>query len=454
VWAWKWDIEEDSEFGNSFGAFIAGTALLASCKTSNGTLTLAGLPLHPLYKSIGSLMDDFVLEHPFLKGCAPFVLAHPHPHLIPSAEYSKSPPPPSLPLYVGSRLRVSPSPLLPATPSEPSPMTPKPAGGTELFASSMNATREAMEATGHAFVTIGASMDVRKWNWPGYLTFSKGGVSQKTALRDQQRQPADAATRNQQNTEEDEEDEEPAEASPDGVAGQSVSPGPEAGLRGEVDTESLHEAMSTDGRELLRVDSTSPTEEGREVADVTPQTASDSVQDEQGAPPPSPSTPIVHPPDLTSPPSLSSSQSTIPVPVPAPSFRSFSLHFSSHDDLLATARRRVLYITVSVHFNATSNLTRILSQKEQLTFAFLEPTPTISDDDNTALYQASSVLLANAQGLIDHDEASHAETPITAAKILQPKDKYLIVKGNDTAVMSAEFASHSEHLFNGSLMIA
>jgi hypothetical protein len=58
------------------------------------------------------------------------------------------------------------------------------------------------------------------------------------------------------------------------------------------------------------------------------------------------------------------------------------------------------------------------------------------------------------QGLIDHDEASHAETPITAAKILQPKDKYLIVKGNDTAVMSADFASYSEHLFGGSQMIA
>jgi hypothetical protein len=97
---------------------------------------------------------------------------------------------------------------------------------------------------------------------------------------------------------------------------------------------------------------------------------------------------------------------------------------------------------------------QILSQKEQLTFAFLETTPTISDDDNTTLYQASSALLANVQGLIDHDEASHTETPITAAKILQPKDKYLIVKGNDTTAMSAEFASHSEHLFSGGQMIA
>jgi hypothetical protein len=94
------------------------------------------------------------------------------------------------------------------------------------------------------------------------------------------------------------------------------------------------------------------------------------------------------------------------------------------------------------------------SQKEQLTLAFLEPTPTISEEDNTAFYQSSSALLANIQGLIDHDEASNTETPVTAAKILQPKDKYLIAKHNGNTVTSAEFASHSEHLFNGSQMIA
>src|ERR1700679_2261533 len=93
-------------------------------------------------------------------------------------------------------------------------------------------------------------------------------------------------------------------------------------------------------------------------------------------------------------------------------------------------------------------------QKEQLTLAFLEPSPTISEDDNTALYQSSSALLANVQGLLDHDEASNTETPFTAAKMLKPKDKYLIAKHNDTTVTSAEFTSRSEHLFNGSQMIA
>jgi len=80
--------------------------------------------------------------------------------------------------------------------------------------------------------------------------------------------------------------------------------------------------------------------------------------------------------------------------------------------------------------------------------------PDISEDDNATLYQTSSALLANVQGLIDHDEANNNETPITAAKILQPKDKYIIVKGNDTTITSAEFASHSEHLFDGGQMIA
>jgi hypothetical protein len=244
----------------------------------------------------------------------------------------------------------------------------------------------------------------------------------------------------------------------DSVGGEPVPLVPlshETGLRGEVDRESLHEAISADGRELFHenapenappgeedapatlVDSTSQTEEATALA---LQTANDHSQDEQDpSPPASPSTPVVHPPELTSPspPSLSSSQSTLPVPVPVPSFRSFSLHFSPQEDPLATAPRRVLYIT-----------------KEQLTLAFLEPALTVSEDDNTALYQTSSALLANVQGLIDHDEANNAETPLTAAKILQPKDKYLIAKHNETTVTSADFASYSEHLFNGNQMIA
>ncbi|KAF8273102.1 hypothetical protein EI94DRAFT_1716686 [Lactarius quietus] len=76
------------------------------------------------------------------------------------------------------------------------------------------------------------------------------------------------------------------------------------------------------------------------------------------------------------------------------------------------------------------------------------------EEDNTALYQASSALLANIQGLIDHDEASNTETPVTAAKILQPKDKFVIVTSEGTTITSAEFSSRSEHLFNGSQLIA
>lgn len=410
VWAWKWDIQADSEFGNCFG-----------------------VPLHPLYKSISPLLDDFILEHPFLKNRAPFILALRH--FIPSADYSTHPPPPALPLYIRSRLRVTPTPPQPSTPSEPSSATSKP----DIFSSSMNVTREAMEATGHAFVAIGASMDVRKWSWPGYLTFHKG-VPPKTLPQDE---PVDGQKSSEEKPD--------GEVAADGLAGESVPLHPETGLRGEVDRESLHEAMSTGGGELFHENT--PVQEENDPAtadDLTPQpesviavedvplpTTSDYSQDEQDpSPPASPSTPIIHPPDLTSPPSPSSSQGTLPVPVPPPSFRSFSLHFSPHEDPLATVPSRVLYIT-----------------KEQLTLAFLEPTPTISEDDN-ALYQSSSALLENIQGLIDQDEASNTETPVTAAKILQPKDKYLIAKHNDTTVTSAEFASHSEHLFNESHMIA
>lgn len=347
MWAWKWDIQADSEFGNCLGA------LRLSLPPFTNNTACIGVPLHPLYRSIGPLLDDFILEHPFLKNRAPFVLALRH--LIPSADYSTHPPPLALPLYIRSRLQFTPTPPQPSTPSEPSFVTSKP--GADIFSSSMNVTREAMEATGHAFVAIGASMDVRKWSWPGYLTFHKG-VPLKAVPQDG---PVD--------------EKESPEGNPDGevavdtVAGESISPHPETGLRGEIDRESLHEAMSTDGRELLHEvappqeenvpttadDLTSQPEAAAiAVEDVTLPTTNDYSQDEQDpSPAASPSTPIIHPPNST-PPSPSSSQSTLPVPVPPPSFRSFSLHFSPHEDPLVTVPSRVLYITVSEHFGARS----------------------------------------------------------------------------------------------------
>jgi len=211
-----------------------------------------------------------------------------------------------------------------------------------------------MEATGHAFVAIGASMDVRKWSWPGYLTFNKG-IPPKTASQDEPVDDKKSLEETQDGT------------VADSVTGEPVSPSHETGLRGEVDRESLHEAISTDGRESFHeiaplreenapateVDSTSQAEEATALAGDELQTASDYSQDQQDpSPPASPSTPIIHPP---SPLSLSSSQSTLPVPPPpTPSLRSFSLHFCPHDDPLVTVPRRVLYIIVRRHSCARS----------------------------------------------------------------------------------------------------
>jgi hypothetical protein len=347
VWAWTWDIRTYSEFGNCLGAFIPPSFH----NLNQLTLRVTGVPLHPLYKSIGPLLDDFILEHRFLKNRAPFVLALRH--LIPSADYSTHPPPPALPLYIRSRLHVTLTPPPSSTPSEPSSATSKP--GADIFSSSMNVTREAMEATGHAFVAIGASMDVRKWSWPGYLTFHKG-VPPKNVAQDE---PID---------EKKGPEETPAgEVAADSVAGESVPPHPETGLRGEVDRESLHEAMSTSGREpfhenaplqeenpLATADDLTPQPEAAIAdGDVTLPTTNEYSQDEQEpSPPASPSTPIIHPPGSTSPPSPSSSQGTLPAPVLPPSFRSFSLHISPHEDPLATIPNRVFYITVSEHFGA------------------------------------------------------------------------------------------------------
>jgi hypothetical protein len=304
---------------------------------------LQGVPLHPLHKTICLALDDFVLDNSSLKGCAPFILAHPY--MIPSTSYATKPPSPVLPFHVRSRLRIL-SPPPPASSGEPSPTFPK--QGTDIFASSMNATRGAMGATGQAFVAIGASMDVRKWSWPGYLTFNKGTL-QKIGPQDHQLAGAENGSEKQQV--------EPAE---DNAAGEPVSPNTEARIEVEVDRESLHEAMSDGigeppGEETVGEEIAAVTEVASEITDTTtPETDAtlqgtcEPLQDEQkSSPPASPSTPVVHPPDFVSPPSPTSSQGTLPVPTPAPSFRSFTFHFA-HDDPLATVQRRVLFITVSV----------------------------------------------------------------------------------------------------------
>ncbi|KAI0272602.1 hypothetical protein BC834DRAFT_817474 [Gloeopeniophorella convolvens] len=409
VWAWRWDIYEDSDFGKYLG-----------------------VPLHPLRKSIGSLLEDFILDNTSLKDCAPFILSYPH--LVPSTSYTANPPSHVLPSYLRSRLRPAPAPPAPTTPSELSPASPK--AGADIFVNGMNATREAMEATGQAFVAIGASMDVRKWGWPGYLTFSKG-ATRRVGLQElpspgaqkEEKVPADATS----------------EATPDGGATDAAKS--EAELQGEVDRESLHEAISSDGIGPQGGDpdeELAPTPHAIEAA-----VNADGPQQEEGelpeeeehnpSPPGSPSTPVVRPPNFTAPPSPSSSQGTLPVPAPPPSFRSLYLHFAPPDDSIATAPRPVLYIA-----------------KDQLALAFLEPTPALSEEDTSALHQASSAFLANVQGLIDHEEASKAEATVavTAAKILQPKDKYAITTGKETAITSAEFSSRAEHLFNGSQLIS
>ena len=95
-----------------------------------------GVPLHPLYKSISSLLHDLILEHPFLKNCAPFVLALRH--LIPSADYSTHPPPPALPLYIHTRLRVTPIPPQFSMSSHPFSATSK--RGANIFSNGKNVT--------------------------------------------------------------------------------------------------------------------------------------------------------------------------------------------------------------------------------------------------------------------------------------------------------------------------
>ncbi|KAI0065547.1 hypothetical protein BV25DRAFT_1880490 [Artomyces pyxidatus] len=448
VWAWRWDIEQDSDFGRYLG-----------------------IPLHPLHKSMTPIVDRFNSQ--LSSDAASFVLVPPH--IIPSTSYMESIVPPELPLHLLSRI---PPPRPAHTTERPPQDLPPTAAPTDVpkptvdrFASSMAVTKDAMEATGNAFIAIGTSMDVRKWGWPGYLTFGKGN-----------RRPGSMSSTDEDQTEK----EPPVEEGVTGNDSQHSADRVEGDIRVHVDTESLHDAMSSSGLSVAgpldagREDATSHSVQGTDE-DARPTDAHEATfkpngdnshetvpsldvelptapfasdDDEHERPHASTSTDLpaqedtysTSPTDTTpsiivSPPrvSPSPSQRTLPAPLPAPTFSSIPIHLAPPNDPSATVRRCLLY--------------RI---QDQLAVAFLAPEQSNPDGETTASYEAASALLANLSALIAEDQASRSsELPLySATKILQPKDKYIFTTGRGLTASSPEFVSRSEHLYNGQQLIS
>lgn len=132
-----------------------------------------GIPLHPLYRSLAPIIDNYSSHLP--EGATAILMAPPH--SIPSTQYIAAQYPTALTRHLLSMTplpQVQPHHGVPSGTSTSSDGTLK--ARTEGTSRNDPSSNKADSDTGpSAFLGMpSVNMDVRKWNWPGYLTFGKG----------------------------------------------------------------------------------------------------------------------------------------------------------------------------------------------------------------------------------------------------------------------------------------
>ncbi|EPQ56355.1 hypothetical protein GLOTRDRAFT_138110 [Gloeophyllum trabeum ATCC 11539] len=456
VWAWKWDIEDDSEFGDHLG-----------------------VPLHPLFKSLTPILDTFSSDIP--SSVAALLLVPPH--VVPSTRFTSFALPSSLARHllsivshphrpptsrksskqalqalstVASSSKPSPAPRSTLTPLQDDPILTK--NGT-IKASAGHQRSGSLFTMSNMNMSVNmdlSSMDVRKWSWPGYLSFGKGSGSKPVANGEASSKVGDNDV---------------AQEKVDTVGKTESSKG-ENGPATAKDSAGVVDGASSEdsppvGRPTIEVTEPQPSQEDRPT--TAPVTMDSPVGDPPSAPPILPSTEETSAPSvemdpttvvvqsLGLAPSISTSTaasetsslapstvSAIPTPAssqldlsePPPEFSVTTVHVAIGDDRLQTKRRRVLYLT-----------------KHRLSLALLCGDEHDSEElDLQSLAEKSvAVLQEIRQAIKDDDEEKRTgvNDPLpSVANILQPKNRHVISTGPWT-VASEGFNSKSEHLYSG-----
>ncbi|KAF9785086.1 hypothetical protein BJ322DRAFT_1123986 [Thelephora terrestris] len=430
VWAWSWDMEEQPDFCSHLGR-----------------------PLHPYYKVLASQfepLDDILPE-----GVIHFALSPSG--LIPSPRFSRSSPSPALVQHLRSILPE----YIPSVPHS----TPDPESEIKPTSSNDNATGQ-RSTGGFALPTIPMpavhlNMDVRnlKWGWPGYLTFgknSKDKEKQKNAkvVEDERKPDSELETKPDAGGERGTPLDAPVVG--DDVPGSDPQKEEEkVEVEAEVDTVSLVDAM---GSEISHGGSSN----GHSPGSGTP-----------GETPPSPATRTIAPPseDDATPTAIqpvnpaldaqegSNEASEEPTPTRPPSpnpvemppaileptlprvnFSQTLVHLAPLGHPLRTIKRRLYYLM-------KEDVTVAIVDDESLSLQNQEDTQPIAE---VALKVAEK--LRNA--IYDEERLGNSGTPVTAAKILQPKDTHIFSVEGDYAVTGlGGFKSTSEHLYGGQQLL-
>ncbi|KAI0350698.1 hypothetical protein OH77DRAFT_1488693 [Trametes cingulata] len=418
VWAWKWDIDDES-----FGAHL-------------------GIPLHPLHDKLTPLLESFISTLP--QELLTFALIPPY--VIPprSPRY-----PAALVRHVLSRIPPPQPPIARKDSSGPitPPATVVASSQASNTAPSTSGKEESGGAGSSALVTnllsmptvpamnLGLDMKALKWNWPGYLTFGKSGTTSKSSSAPQT-PPAAAVL--------------PIE-SPDAQRGTAITASNE-GLRPDGGIGARKETLDVDRASLLEAISTESIGSYTRAASPAPSVLSRSSQlgdstvteaAEKGSSVGSRSSPVQGNSEAEGTVEAAAGSVEIPaslltkaaIPRTAPQFFRASVYLAHPDDPLATEKKRLLHLTY-----------------DHCTVAFVLGLD--SSIDLERLADDTIEVIHKLLQIIEEQKSQNKEQLIpSATKILQPKDKYIIATDDHTTESSSGFTSRSEHLYNGQQLL-
>ncbi|KAJ3557338.1 hypothetical protein NM688_g1524 [Phlebia brevispora] len=412
VWAWKWDIEDDLDFGDHLG-----------------------VSLHPLHRSLTLILDNFAQEH-LPPDAVSFALIPPH--VIPSTRLLSSRYPDVLIRHVLSKIPPPPArPVETADSATDDKQTTLPA---ELPVSAAHDVR----THGHKSSSF-MSMDMRnlKWMWNG-LTFGKTASAKSTA-------PSTPAGHSA-TTPEPETSKEDGPGTPETKV-EDVSQQKEvATVNAEVDTDSLRDAITSENVHSPASHTSSvklpplspPLEHALTLEDTTTKELDAAPeQDEEekaevdqadldAAPDESPSDESPMPVEHVSP-VEAEPEVAVARPNP-PTFLPLTVHLARADMPTETERKTVLHAT-----------------SDHCTVAFVVEHS--SDVDPTKLGDQAVDLFADLKRCIEeHGDMSSRDAdslPPTVTSILEKRTEHIISSGLFTSSSQPPLKSKSEHLFRG-----
>ncbi|KAJ8586900.1 hypothetical protein M405DRAFT_771033, partial [Rhizopogon salebrosus TDB-379] len=397
VWAWSWDLDKSPELNTDLG-----------------------LPLHPLYPSILPLLDIFSSQLP--AGLDALFLSPPH--VVPSTRYRLSDHPPALSRHL---LSLIPPQIMVHKADDRTDSLSQTLSLSEKGATASAASRDIASGGNIASAFLGMpsglamSMDVRKWSWPGALTFGKGAEQKKLALQEEEIK-SDLSAVGSQGTAAETEGAERRTALPERGIKATFSLARSPSTMTEVDKGALQDAISSNGvRSLLEKG-----DNGLSSAHAHAAHEGHSEMDHSGDTP---------------------RPSRLPSPLPADDkphkpdpnrqldFACTFVFLAESGNPLETYRKQVIHL-----------------RSQSLAVAIISDVDNGDDYDTHVVSEAASKLLQDIDKVIAAEAKRVSETLPSATKILQPKDNHVISFGHFTTA-SPDFVAKSDHLYNGKQLL-